>query len=261
MDEMSFKKYQFESKESVIDLLSRVRYCLGNGYHEYELILEWHCLLKFILKSYLLKIDTVFSSFPYSIEKHDHPDFLFVNDGETKTIEITRVTTRRKEALMSELNKDDTTELYEEITPDIFTDVVPHKFEMKKNLVRADEELMGGPIYGDFAEKQWAKICLKAILKKDRKDYNLPLDILLLDDEYWPLSLYNNVSKRIKILSELIEICPCHYYGVKIPTIIMESIHAISFIRNKYKWEFNAFEFSSKNIMTMNNMIRYNEPI
>jgi hypothetical protein len=78
--------------------------------------------------------------------KHERPDFLIVDEDKEISIEITQITTPRNEVLMNELEKAKEYDMFGEVTPDIFTDLIPGKGEMKKKIISHDDELSGPPI-------------------------------------------------------------------------------------------------------------------
>lgn len=234
-----YKQADITSEKDILVMYNEVSTIYyKDGYKDYPLISEWMCLLSTLRKNIFYHILPDLLNFPYTIIKHERPDFLIVDEDKETGIEITKITTPRNEALRNELEKAND-DLFGEVTQDIFTDEIPLKGEMKKNLIGPDDELSGSPILGWYAEKQWAKACIKAILIKDRKEYDKPIYILLLDDTAWPISYYIAMLRRNEEIKKLIEICPCFVHGIKVPTIISNSNSAIEIIRYKHEWKFS----------------------
>lgn len=209
---------------------------------------ELLCLFNFLRKNTDFKAVEKLCQFPYTVLKRESPDFkiVFPND-DNLLIEITAITTRKLQAALVKAEKSEDT-CFIELDDSILESDKPEKWDHDKYLRMSGEEFMLDGTYGNKTEKQWADLVMELISNKAKKTYAKEVNILLLDDRYFPYRSEQYLRKRLECLrEEIISIEPLNDMDVY-PTVVTDSCKSIGVLRKDWRWEYSLIH--ENNVVT-----------
>lgn len=213
---------------------------------------ELLCLFNFLRKNTNFKAVEKLCQFPYTVLKRESPDFeIVLPNGDNLLIEITAVTVRKLQATLVKAKKSEDI-CYIELDDSILESDKPEKGEYNKYLRKSGEDLILAGTYGYKTEKQWACLVVELLTNKAKKDYAKEVNVLLLDDRYFPYRLERYLRKRLEYLRKNIIMNDLlNDIGVY-STIVTDSCKSIGVLRKDWRWEYSLIheKIHENNVVT-----------